>query len=126
MDDQSKDKCFHYRYSSKQYDDIRRIREKYLPKETDKLEQLRRLDRSVTEKGLTVALTDGISGMLLLGIGMCCTMLWEGPLLIPGTVVGTVGIALMIAAYPAYTAMVAKQRKKIAPEILRLADELIK
>ena len=44
---------FHYTYSARQQEEIRNIRKKYLPQEPkeDKMEQLRRLDRSAAKKG---------------------------------------------------------------------------
>ena len=44
---------FEYTYSAPEQEEVRKIRDKYLPREEreNKLEQLRRLDRSVTEKG---------------------------------------------------------------------------
>ena len=42
---------FKYTYSAPQQEEIKRIREKYLPGEEDKMEQLRRLDHSATSKG---------------------------------------------------------------------------
>ena len=40
------------------------------------MEQLRRLDRSATRKGTVVSVIVGVISCLLLGIGMCCTMVW--------------------------------------------------
>ena len=65
---------FHYTYSAKQQEEIQHIREKYLPKAEDKMEQLRRLDRSATKKGTIVSVALGVIGCLVMGIGMCCTM----------------------------------------------------
>ena len=90
------------------------------------MEQLRRLDRSAARKGTAVSLAAGVLGALLLGIGMCCCMVWGGPLFIPGIVVGVAGIVLVCCAYPLYIRATEKERKRIAPEILRLADELMK
>ena len=42
----------------------------------------------------------GVIGALTLGVGMCMTMVWEG-LLIPGIVVGLVGIVLLLCLIPA-------------------------
>ena len=75
-----------------------RIRKKYLPPEEDKMEQLRRLDRSSTRKGTIVSIIVGAAGCLLLGVGMCCTMVWMESLFIPGVVIGVVGIAVVAAA----------------------------
>lgn len=118
---------FNYTYSSTQQEEIKSIREKYAPptQEEDKMEKLRKLDQSVTKPGTIVSLIVGIISSLILGVGMCCTMVWEG-LMIPGVFIGIVGIIGMIAAYPIYTHITKKQRDKLAPEIIRLTDELMK
>ena len=90
------------------------------------MEQLRRLDRSVTRKGAAVSIVMGIIGALTLGIGMCCAMVWMGQWFVPGIVIGLVGIILVSLTYPLYTHITQKEREKVAPEILRLTDELMK
>lgn len=117
---------FSYTYSAKQQEEIRRIRQKYIPKEADKMEQLRRLDASVTHKANVVSLAVGFMGALLLGIGMCCTMVWADIWFIPGILIGVTGIAVVSLAYPLYNFITKKEREKIAPEIMRLTDELMK
>jgi len=117
---------FRYTYSAKQQEEIERIRKKYTAPEEDKMEQLRRLDQSVTQKGTTVSLIAGILGTLLLGLGMSCALVWAGNLFIPGIVIGLVGIAVLTAAYPLYQHITKKEREKIAPEIIRLTNELLK
>lgn len=121
-------KTFRYTYSASQQAEIKRIREKYAPptQEEDKMERLRRLDASVTRPGAIVSLTVGIISTLLLGVGMCCTMVWTGALFIPGIIIGVIGIIGVIAAYPIYNRITKKQREKLAPEIMRLSDELMK
>lgn len=125
-----KKEIFNYTYSASQQKEIMNIREKYAPAasagEDDKMEQLRRLDRSATRTATVVSLTTGIISLLLLGVGMCCTMVWPSILFIPGIFIGIIGIAGMIATYPVYTRITKKQREKLAPEILRLSDELMK
>ncbi|MBQ8144634.1 MAG: hypothetical protein IJ042_07590 [Butyricicoccus sp.] len=103
-----------------------RIREKYAPREETLIEQVRRLDRGVTQKGSVPALILGILGTLLLGVGMCCTMLWAENWFIPGIAIGVIGIVGVSLAYPIYVRVTKKERAKIAPEILRLTDELMK
>lgn len=117
---------FRYTYSSGQQEEVRRIREKYEIKEESKLEQLRRLDESVTRPGLIASLTVGIVGTLLFGAGMCCTMVWASSLFIQGIAMGLAGIAGISSAYPLYSRITKKRREKAAPEILRLTDELMK
>lgn len=115
---------FSYTYSAEQQQEIKKIREKYAPREADKMEQLRRLDRSVTQKGTVISLVVGIIGTLVLGVGMCCCLVWE--LFVVGIAVGVIGIAAVSAAYPLYSRVTKKEREKIAPEIIRLTDELMK
>ncbi len=117
---------FNYNYSAKQQEEIRKIREKYVPKEESKMEQLRRLDASATKPGIIAAMTLGIISTLVLGVGMCCVMVWEDRLFIPGIIIGVIGILGIVLAYPLYNRMTKKRREKLAPEILRLTDELSK
>jgi len=95
---------------------------------------LRRLDGSVTKTAQAVALILGICGMLIMGFGMSLVMtqMWEilgmsrelGMIL--GIAIGLVGAAVASIAYPVYHLIVKKKRERIAPEILRLTDELLK
>jgi uncharacterized membrane protein YeaQ/YmgE (transglycosylase-associated protein family) len=119
-----KNETFNYNYSSKQQEEIQRIREKYVPKEENKMEQLRHLDESATKPGTIAALAVGIIGTLLLGVGMCCSLAWAESYFIVGIVIGVIGIAVLVAAYPLYMYITKKQREKIAPEILKLTEEL--
>lgn len=126
MENENKEK-FAFTYSAKQQEEVRKIREKYtVSDEENKLEQLRRLDAGVTRKGTVVSLVVGIISALILGVGMCCCMVWGGSLFIPGIAVGLVGITGVALAYPLYNSITRKERERIAPEILRLTDELLK
>lgn len=117
---------FSYTYSAKEQEEIKKIREKYVSRESDKMERLRSLDRRVTNKGTLISVTVGVMGALVLGVGMCCTMLWADRFFVMGVIVGIIGIAVLSAAYPLYTHITKKEREKIAPEIIRLTDELMK
>lgn len=123
-----KKETFHYTYSASQQEEIKSIREKYAPpaQEEDKMERLRKLDRSVTRPGTIVSLIVGIISSLVLGVGMCCTMVWADTMFVPGIIIGIVGILGVIAAYPLYNMITKRQRVKLAPEILLLSDELMK
>ena len=125
---EEKKETFNYTYSATQQEEIKKIREKYVrpTPEEDKMERLRRLDASVTRPGTIVSLIVGIISALILGIGMCCIMVWADTLFILGILVGVIGITGVTAAYPIYIHITKKQREKLAPEILRLSDELIK
>ena len=126
MDNQTQKETFSYTYSAKQQEEIKRIRKKYAPPEEDKMAYLRRLDRGATDKATTNSLIVGIIGALLLGIGMCGTLVWQNTFFVPGIIIGVAGIALISLAYPIFSRTLKKEREKIAPEILRLTDELLK
>ena len=127
---------FNYTYSAKEQEEIKAIRNKYVAKEEteDKMTQLRRLDNNATQKATVVSLVFGIVGALILGIGMSLAMTEIGKILalseftsmLIGISIGIVGIVLVSLAYPLYNKILKIEREKIAPEILRLTDELMK
>lgn len=120
------DDVYTYTYSARQREEIRAIQKKYLPREEDKMERLRELDRSVSRKGTSAALAAGIAGALVLGTGMSMTMVGPQRWFAPGIVIGLAGFALMGLAYPLYARITRRERERIAPEILRLSKELLK
>ncbi|MGM9554026.1 MAG: hypothetical protein ACI3V2_06935 [Faecousia sp.] len=124
MDHQENEK-FSYTYSAKEQEEINRIRKKYVAAE-DKMEQLRRLDAGVTQKAAAMSIIVGIFGALIMGGGMSCTMVWKGQWFVPGIMIGLVGMAVLALAYPVYQKVLKKEREKIAPEVIRLTDELMK
>lgn len=90
------------------------------------MEQLRRLDKSVAKPGMIVSLTVGIIATLIMDTGMSMCMVGSDNLFIPGIIIGVVGILGVIAAYPIYNAVTKSRRENLAPEIIRLTDELMK
>ena len=122
---------FHYTYSAEQQEEIKRIRKKYAAPEEDKMEQLRRLDGRATRKAQARSISLGVIGALILGTGMSLAMTELGAAagvfaLIPGILVGIAGMVLVALAYPVYLRILKTERQRIAPEILRLTDELLK
>ena len=122
---------FNFTYSAAQQQEVENIRKKYLPKEEDKMEQLRKLHAIPTQKAQAASLAVGILGALIMGTGMSLAMTEIGAALgslamVLGIAVGLVGMVLVALAYPLYNRVLKKQREKIAPEILRLSDELLK
>ena len=137
MDNNNKEKReFSYTYSAKEQAELKRIRDKYTaPTEVeDKMARLRRLDASVTNTAQAVALVFGVIGTLILGFGMSLVMtelaeslgISGDAAIVIGIVVGTSGGIIASLAYPIYNAIVKAKRKKLAPEIIRLTDELMK
>jgi len=136
MDNNNENNGFQYTYSAKEQAELKRIRDKYTaPTEVeDKMARLRRLDASVTNTAQAVALVFGVIGTLILGFGMSLVMtelaeslgISGDVAMVIGIIVGIVGGILASLAYPIYNAIVKAKRKKLAPEIIRLTDELMK
>ncbi len=134
MDNKSASEGFSYTYSAKEREELLKIRNKYATqekKETDKMEQLLRLDKSAGKKATAVSLIIGILGALIMGTGMSILMTDIGAFFgdvatYVGLAAGFFGMLLVICAYPIYTGILKKERARIAPEIIRLTDELIK
>ena len=122
---------FHYTYSASQQQEVESIRKQYLPKEENKLERLRKLHNSATQKAQVWSLVFGVVGALILGFGMSLILTDLGAALgflalILGILIGIAGMALVALAYPVYCRVLKKERERIAPEILRLTEELLK
>ncbi len=128
MNEDQKNTTFQYTYSSKEQEELKRIRSKYLPKEENKMELLRRLDAQVTEKATMYSIIVGVIGTLILGTGMSFCMVWADSVFVfaLGIIVGIIGMVSLAMAYPIYNRTVKKERERIAPEILRLTEELMK
>lgn len=136
MNENKSENGFSYSYSAREQEEIKRIRKKYADDSarTDEssIERLRRLDASVTKKGTTVSLIVGTLGSILMGSGMSLVMTDLGALLpgllslFIGIAVGVVGIVGVALAYPIYKAITKKERERIAPEVLRISEELLK
>ena len=130
----NRENTFQYTYSAKEQAEVASIRKKYLPQEENKMDRLRKLDNSATQKAQACALSLGIIGTLILGFGMSLFMSDLGTMLdlhgnlamLIGVVVGIIGLVLVALAYPVYNRVLKKEQERIAPEILRLSDELMK
>ena len=117
---------FTYTYSAKEQEEVKRIREKYIPKEESKTERLRKLDEQVNRRATVSSLCLGIGGALVLGLGMCCTMVWSGIWFIPGIFLGILGMIMCAFAYPIYNKVLTREKAKVAEEILKLSEEILR
>lgn len=121
---------FRYSYSSSLQEELQDIKKKYTgqpeSQEEDQLELLRKLDKSSTRKSTIVSIVMGAAGCLIMGIGMCCTMVWAAAMFLPGIIIGVAGIAMMAAAYPVYVRITKKERARIAPQVLDIIEKLSK
>ena len=98
---------FEYTYSAQRQQEVEEIRKAYLPKEEDKMEQLRKLHSIPTQKAQSASIAVGVIGALILGTGMSLCMTELGAALgrlamMIGITVGLVGMVLVALAYPVY------------------------
>lgn len=124
---------FAYTYSAAEQEELRAIREKYTEREKKEtpLETIRRLDASVSRAAQTVALILGVLGALILGFGMSLIMtdlfaLAALTRFFIGIPLGLLGALLCVLAYPVYRRVYARRHRRVAPEILRLTEEMMK
>lgn len=118
---------FIYSYSAKENKEIQEIRSKYLPREESKLDELKRLDSTVQNSGVLESLCLGIGGALIFGLGLCLAMQVIGESVIAialGVLLGIIGTAGMIVAYPIHRKIFNRTKAKLTPRILELTAEL--
>ena len=119
---------FNYTYiapTEEERKEIDSIRKQYLPKEQSetKLERLRRLNSLVKNSAIIWALTIGVLGCLVFGLGL--TMVLEWSVIHWGVLVAVIGCVPMAISYPIYKLVLKKNKARYGEEILRLSEELL-
>ena len=122
----SDEKKFEYTYSARQQEEIEAIKKKYIPVKEAKMDVLRKLDKSADKKGTIIGILLGVLGTLIMGGGMSLCMVLAGIYMIPGILLGLIGMVFIAMAYPVFKTVTKKQREKIAPQIIALTEELTK
>ena len=116
---------FTYNYSAEKKNEAETIRRKYLPREETPLERLKSLDARVGRAGVIESLVMGIIGCLIFGIGMCFGLdVFAGSDILT-VVFCLLGAIIMAPAYAVYKRISGKTRERLAPEILRISEELV-
>ena len=102
------------------------IRKKYAAPEktSDKLAQLKRLDKQAEFSSTLIAVCVGIVGTLFLGAGL--SLILKTQFFLIGLLLGILGLCVMAVALPVFRKVAEIRRKQIAPEILRLIEEIEK
>ena len=121
MDQQA---AFSYTYSAPEHQEVLRIRNKYLPQEETKFDELKRLDQLVQHAGIAQGLCVGVISCLIFGVGLCFSMKVLGDALWLGLLLGLIGTAGMLAAFPVYRKLCSQAKARYAPRILQLTAEL--
>ena len=103
------------------------VAKEYMPKETNKVRQLKKLDERAKLPAFITAMTLGTIGTLIFGTGMCFGLGVFGTgviFMVIGVLLGIVGAAICIINYPLYKKLLKKGKEKYAFEILELAKEI--
>jgi hypothetical protein len=111
-----------------------KIRTQYMEKTPSELDALRELDSKVKRPANVFAYVFGSISAIIMGMGMSLVMtdlaqklgVLADIAMPTGIVVGLLGGALASLAYPIYNVIVKIKRKKLAPEIISLTDELMR
>ena len=125
MDRQSQE--FEYNYSAPTAEErkmIEAIRREYVPEDERRdMTVLRRLDRKVKGVPKAAAISLGICGLLVFGLGMSMIMAWE--LMYQGVAVCVLGAMLMAVCAPLHHVLLSIYKRKYGEKIIHLSDELL-
>ena len=105
-----------------------KIASEYAPKNTNKLQALKKLDRNATQGAEIFAYSFGIVSSLILGTGMCFAMEIIGNktivTMILGIIIGLIGIFGVSINYFIYKKLLNKGKMKYGSDIIQLAKEI--
>ena len=110
---------------------VQKIRTQYTEKEHTQLDELKELDEKVKRPAAVFAYVFGTIGAIIMGSGMSLVMTDIGAQLgmtetmVPGIVIGVIGMVMAIANYPMYNKILNSRRKKYADKIIALSDSLM-
>lgn len=111
---------------------VQKIRTQYTEKENSQLEQLQALDAKVKKPANVFSYVFGSIGAVVMGAGMSLVMTDIGATvgiadpMLPGIVIGIVGMFMTIINYPIYKRILSSRRKKYADKIIALSERIMK
>ena len=111
---------------------VQKIRTQYTEKEHTEIDALRELDSKVKRPANTFAYIFGSISAIIMGSGMSLVMTdigntigVESPM-VPGIVIGVIGMFMAIINYPMYKGILGFRRRKYADKIIALSDKIMK
>ena len=111
---------------------VQKIRTQYTEKQHTELDELKALDAKVKKPANVFAYVFGSISAIVMGAGMSLVMTDIGPIIgldnamVPGILVGIVGLGLALSTYPIYKRILNARKKKYAPQIMTLSEKLMK
>lgn len=110
---------------------VQKIRTQYMEKESTRLDALKELDTKVKRPATVFAYAFGSIGAVVMGSGMSLVMTDIGEVLgmentmVPGIIIGVIGLVMAIINYPIYKSFLSSRRKKYADQIMKLSEEIM-
>ena len=110
---------------------VQKIRTQYTEKQHTELDELKALDAKVKKPANVFAYTYGCVSAVIMGAGMSLVMTEIGAIIglasamVPGIVVGVVGMGMALSTYPIYKKILNSRKKKFAPQIMELSEKLM-
>ena len=110
---------------------VQKIRTQYTEKQHTELDALKELDARVKRPANAFAYTYGAFGAIVMGSGMSLVMTEIGTILgltaamVPGIVIGAVGLGMALSTYPIYKRILNSRKKKYAEQILMLSEKIM-
>ena len=108
-----------------------KIRTQYMEKQSTELDALRELDAKVKRPANVFAYTFGSVSAIVMGAGMSLVMTDIGATIglasamVPGIVIGVVGLGMALLNYPIYKGILNSRKNKYAPQILKLSEKIM-
>lgn len=110
---------------------VQKIRTQYTEKENTQLDELKALDAKVKRPANVFAYTFGSISAIIMGAGMSLVMTDLGTTLgiansmVPGIIIGVVGLAMAVVNYPMYKSILGSRKNKYRNEILALSEKIM-
>ena len=110
---------------------VQKIRTQYTEKQHTELDELKALDAKVKRPANVFGYVYGTVGAIIMGTGMSLVMTEIGEMLgmtepmVPGIVIGVVGMILALSTYPIYKKILNSRKKKYASQIMKLSEKLL-
>ena len=108
-----------------------RIRAHYTEKQVTELDTLRELDAKVKRPANVFAYIFGSISAIIMGAGMSLVMTDIGEIvgigdpLVPGIIIGVVGMIMALLNYSMYQGIMNSRKKKYASKIIALSDKIM-
>ena len=108
-----------------------KIRAQYTEQYTE-FDALKALDAKVKKPANVFGYVYGSIGAIVMGAGMSLvltdigTVLGMAGTMVPGIIVGIVGMVMVLTTYPIYKKILNSRKKKFAPQIMELSERVMK